>query len=223
MNVRTVRVGGPEEILAAVDAIITERLVGGTAGVRHHALVLFEGNKWDLQASFLDRFMQARKRKDLVMTIRGEIVTSLTEFYAECNSVFPLSYELGDSLVGLRDMLWGEGLADDPTAQTYWIWRNAYVLFVRDTENFKKIFAIMADTARLANVRFEQTKDSGIAAKNKRRGELVLSPVTILLTGLWEAVGAEALREDSFLYRLPENLAGAWLDLSTRFVTLRVS
>ncbi len=197
LNVKILRAVELTDIVAAVDKAIEER---------QHVLIIFDEGLENLHNLFLESFVNTRPAQDFVVMIRGEGMARGEEFYPEIRHSIPLAVYMGANLDALDDVLGWEGVAPDAANHTYWIWRSAHVLFSRDPEYFKRIFDIMAYCAR-------QAMETG------RRNPS--QPVSIILTGLWDVMGREAFREDSFFYRFP--FTTHWQDASTNLVTFRVS
>lgn len=148
-------------------------------------------------------------------------------------------YEYLALLENVHDILWDEGMKWGTGARSYWIWRRADVFYassasnLKDYRTFNEIFEIMTDDARQARTREgHETWAAGVRASWEEGLGQALPPwrppstyagVRILLTGLWDAMGEEASKENSFLYRFREGYRDIYPDSSTGLVTFRVA
>ena len=196
---QTLRVEGPDEIARAVVS---------TTAQGHAALVLFHENKSSVHEAFLDSLVNSSGSSKHVLIFHGEATSTADDFYNECCRVMPaISGWFGRNLDAFDEILRsrGLGLSRDGTQPAFWIWRNAHVLFSSDRESFKKILHVMVS-----------------AASRISRERADIAPVALVVTGLWEVMGDEASKDDSFLFR-PSGPEASWFPKKeTGLIAIRV-
>ncbi len=207
---REIRPRNLDELMTSIEEVV--------AG-NHHILLLWDKGLSDLHDSFLERFTSTRNPTDLVILIRGESVTDSEGLYSELRRAVPLADYMGSNLDAMDDILRCEALAQDTTSRTYWIWRNAHVLYQENPDSFKAIFQAMAEDAHENSLGFLGPQGEIISPKFDWKPQ----PVTMLLTASWEVMGDESIRENSFLYLFPFDEEYFFPFLTTRIQAIRVS
>ena len=202
--------GNLDELMTTIEDVVTGN---------HHILLLFDSDLNKMHDRFLERFTLTRDPTDLVILIRGEKVKSSKGLYSELSLAVPLASYMGSNLDAMSDILRCEALAQDTNSRTYWIWRNAHVLYQKNPDSFKAILQAMAEDAHENSLGFLGPKGEVISPVFDWQPQ----PVTMLLTGSWEAMGDESMREDSFLYLLPFSEEIFRPFLTTRIQSIRVS
>lgn len=202
-----------------ISADVLSRVEREIADAINILLLLWDEGLTELHDRFLKDFVNSRGPKDLIIFVQGESIKDLETLYSQLREVVPLADYMGSSLDAMEDILRVEALAEDTTSNTYWIWRNAHVLYSHDSDSFRKAFEVMASCAREASQGFVGAQGEVVPPWSHWTPQ----PVSVLLTGSWNVLGAEAAQDDSFLYRFPENYGNQFPDLSTRLKAVRIT
>jgi len=181
MRIATVDWNSVDDVLGAVaEAVEADGRV----------LLLFDSGLSALHESFIAAFAREVRRKEgRLIHVDGKKATSRETFYAECRKAIPLASYMGSNLDAVADVLRGEALSERRDKKTCWVWTDAHLLYAGDVESFSQFFEVMVSSARLTS------------HGDPQNPEQHRQPVAVVLTGLWEIFGAEAMREDSFLFR----------------------
>src|SRR3990172_55658 len=140
----------PENLAAAKPKEISEK-VEIQMSQEHPVLVLFESGLQDLNELFVDDFAKSRQLGNHILLFRGERLRSKDEFYDEGVRLMPFARKyFGRNLDAVSEVLRDRsiGLSQDPSRRTYWIWRNAHVLYLSQQDLFMKLFAGFVEIAR---------------------------------------------------------------------------
>ncbi len=202
--IREVRVSPAEVLVTELERVASS---GG------HVLLLSDDSLREqldgvLRAYLLQRESTAR---DFIVTFEGERMSDRAEFFREVRRAVPLAGYMGDGMDALADVMRFEALSKDSEKRTYWVWRNADLLYARDRAAFESAFHILTRCAREASKGLSPSPGTSAAPWTRWTPQ----PVILLLTAFGEAMRAEAGRLDSFLFRFPAKWAPSFANLDT--------